>query len=235
MRPVEKPHRIGSRTTRRGRFSGRVQRRNRTNASGGRIGHGRCGRHRRGQRRGDAGGRQSHDACIREIASARAALPLRSPWTSRGRVCQARTRACYPGGASVCANGLRSWKGRNVRTRWTRAGGEIREFGHSIRHSGPFPPSRPSPMTSCAARTVPISRASSDGETRTRTGDTTISVVRPAHLNSLDLQGVPRLLAQSRGSALSRTLRSFPRGYGRRRHPSAFSPGRPTPARGAGG
>jgi hypothetical protein len=74
-------------------FSGRVQRRNRTNASGGRIGHGRGRRHRRGQRRGDAGARQSHDACIREIASARAALPLRSPWTNSGRVDRNRADA----------------------------------------------------------------------------------------------------------------------------------------------
>jgi hypothetical protein len=66
-------------------------------------------------------------------------------------------------------------------------------------------------------------------------GTPRFSVVRPAHLNSLDLQAIPWLLAQSRGSGLSRTLRSFPGGYGRRRHPSAFSPSRPTPAHGAGG
>ena len=79
-------------------FSGRVQRRNRTNASGGRIGHGRGRRHRRGQRRGDAGARQSHDACIREIASARAALPLRSPWTNSERVSPASDSRLLPPG-----------------------------------------------------------------------------------------------------------------------------------------
>jgi hypothetical protein len=66
-------------------------------------------------------------------------------------------------------------------------------------------------------------------------GTPRFSVVRPAHLNSFDLQGIRWLLTQSRGSGLSRTLRSFPGGYGRRRHPSAFSPGRPNPAHGAGG
>jgi hypothetical protein len=62
-----------------------------------------------------------------------------------------------------------------------------------------------------SAAKVAHSQESLDGERRTRTADTTISVVRPAHLNSLDLQAIPWLLAQSRGSGLSRTLRSFPR------------------------
>ena len=44
----------------------------------------RCRRHRRGKRCADAGVRQAADACIREVASARRALPPRLPWTSCG-------------------------------------------------------------------------------------------------------------------------------------------------------
>lgn len=40
----------------------------------------RCRGHRRVQRCGDDGVPQADDACVREVASARAALPLRSPW-----------------------------------------------------------------------------------------------------------------------------------------------------------
>jgi hypothetical protein len=46
----------------------------------------RCRGHRRGQRGSDAGVCQAADACIREVASARAALPPRSPWTSSERL-----------------------------------------------------------------------------------------------------------------------------------------------------
>jgi hypothetical protein len=51
----------------------------------------RCRGHRRGQRCGDAGVRRADDACIPEVASAHAALPPRSPWTS-GAIASRRQR-----------------------------------------------------------------------------------------------------------------------------------------------
>jgi hypothetical protein len=53
-------------------------------------------------------------------------------------------------------------------------------------------------------------------------GTPRFSVVRPSGLNTGDLQGMPRRLAWFPVSVFSRTLRSFPPGYGRRRGPSAF-------------
>jgi hypothetical protein len=48
------------------------------------------------------------------------------------------------------------------------------------------------------------------------------------------LQGNIGMLSRCHLSALSRILRPFPGGYGRRQRPSAFLPGRPVLAHGAG-
>jgi hypothetical protein len=66
-------------------------------------------------------------------------------------------------------------------------------------------------------------------------GTPRFSVVRPAHLNSLDLQEIPWLLAQPGRSALSRTLRSFPGGLRQTAAPVCLFAGPATPAHGAGG
>ena len=54
-------------------------------------------------------------------------------------------------------------------------------------------------------------------------GTPRFSVVRPMNLNPAELQELPGANGADRASEPSRILRSFPRRYGRRRRPSAFS------------
>jgi hypothetical protein len=80
-----------------------------------------------GQRCGDAGMNQADGACIREAASARVALPPRSPWTTRGRPRRRRTHAGFPPRASVSAHAIRAQM-RGAAGRGAQAGGR-RDLG----------------------------------------------------------------------------------------------------------
>jgi hypothetical protein len=68
-----------------------------------------------------------------------------------------------------------------------------------------------------------LAGGSRDGETRTRTGDTTIFSRAAVASETSQFAGNPWLLATCTASTFSRALRRFPRRYGRWRGSSAFS------------
>jgi hypothetical protein len=70
---------------------------------------------------------------------------------------------------------------------------------------------------------IPLECGIADGETRTRTGDTTIFSRAAVRLKLPRFAGDSRVPACLSASGFSRSLRPFPPGYGRRWGPSAFS------------
>ena len=100
-RPIENPHRVDVRAAHRGGFSGTCSAPQANTPAGPGRPRRRCRCHRRGNRCADASVRSADDACIREAASARAALPPRSPWTTGSRLTCRGPCARSPRGASV--------------------------------------------------------------------------------------------------------------------------------------